>query len=351
MVVDLHREAPQIWDPVIRHLLARLDQSSHSVSIIQGVIEGSSSSSRSGALLVARSGIPLSPHMTGRVKDIVLQILLQDALPPLERKDAGYVLSQLGDPRDLEELVGVEGGIFVLGSDAHVNSRPKGLVAIERYRIGVYPVVNRDYARFVEETGRQWTSADGKEEGRRNVPATDVTWHDAIAYCLWVTHRWREAGKIQLNEHVRLPTEVEWERAARGDLKESGNGDPVWPWGSVWLDDTANFEETGFNEPCAVGLFPKGRSPYGCYDMAGQVWEWCSTLWGEDMSKPSLQYPYRVDDGREDQDAPDRFRRVLRGGCFSSGRLKVSSDYRGSLEPTGFWRGNGFRVVVARGRD
>lgn len=98
-------------------------------------------------------------------------------------------------------------------------------------------------------------------------------------------------------------------------------------------------------------MFSSGRSPFGCYDMAGQVWEWCSTLWGEDMSTPSLQYAYQVEDGREDAGGHEAIRRVIRGGCFSSGRLKVSASYRGSLEPAGFWRGNGFRVVVARDND
>ena len=82
--------------------------------------------------------------------------------------------------------------------------------------------------------------------------------------------------------------------------------------------------------------------------MAGQVWEWCLTLWGEDMARPSFAYPWR-DDGRESYDAPDAVRRVLRGGCFSSGPAKANVAYRGSLEAGGFWRGNGFRIVVARG--
>lgn len=350
-VVNLYRGDPRTWEPVIFSLLERLAQSSQSETIIEGLVEVSSPSSESGALLVAESGIPLSADIRNRIKDIMLQIIQQAVLPPTERRQAGRILSQLGDPRDLEELAEVKAGTFSFGCDIYPNSQPTELVKIGKYRVGLYPVVNRDYMRFVEETGRLWRSAEGKAESRSNMPVTDVTWHDARAYCSWVTHRWRKIGKIQQDEHVRLPTEIEWERASRGDLRQAEDGDPIWPWGSAWRNDTANFEETGFNEPCAVGLFPSGRSPYGCYDMAGQVWEWCSTLWGEDMGKPSFQYPYRRDDGREDETAPDNIRRVLRGGCFSSGRLKVSSAYRGSLEPTGFWRGNGFRVVVARDED
>jgi iron(II)-dependent oxidoreductase len=80
--------------------------------------------------------------------------------------------------------------------------------------------------------------------------------------------------------------------------------------------------------------------------MAGNIWEWCTTLWGEDMATPSFKYLWQ-DDGREAADAASSLRRVLRGGCFPSGRLKANCTYRGSLEPAGFWRGNGFRVVVA----
>ncbi|MCK5748669.1 MAG: SUMF1/EgtB/PvdO family nonheme iron enzyme, partial [Oricola sp.] len=81
---------------------------------------------------------------------------------------------------------------------------------------------------------------------------------------------------------------------------------------------------------------------------AGQVWEWCTTLWGPDMATPSFAFPWQAD-GREALDAPADIRRVLRGGCFSSPAWKANGVYRGSLEPAGSWRGNGFRVIVARG--
>ena len=182
---------------------------------------------------------------------------------------------------------------------------------------------------------------------RLNAPATDLTWHDARAYCEWLTRKWRTSGKISPTEQVRLPTEPEWERASNGDLNRLNDSTgPVYPWGLEWKHDAANSEETGLNTTYAVGLFPEGKSPYGCYDMAGQVWEWCSTLWGEDMATPSYAYPWQ-DDDREASNAPESVRRVLRGGCFSSGKLKACGTYRGSLEPAGFWRGNGFRIVVS----
>lgn len=164
----------------------------------------------------------------------------------------------------------------------------------------MYPVVNQDYAIFVRETDRQWQSRDGFDPEKQNVPATDLSWYDAVAYCAWLASRWQVSGKIDHDEHVRLPTEPEWERAACGDQKheDTHSDKAIYPWGTEWQDDATNYEESGFNARCPVGLFPKGRSPYGCYDMAGQIWEWCTTLWGEDMATPSFQYPWRDDELR-----------------------------------------------------
>ena len=144
---------------------------------------------------------------------------------------------------------------------------------------------------------------------------------------------------------MRLATEPEWEYAARG-ARTTNPGEAVYSWPGTWAPDHSNSEEAGFNDTCPVGIFPKGRSPWGCYDLCGQIWEWTTTLWGDDMATPSWKYPY-TDDGREALDAAPRIRRVLRGGCFSSSKDKACCTYRGSLEPAGFWRGNGFRVVVS----
>ncbi|KAK1706778.1 serine/threonine protein kinase [Colletotrichum acutatum] len=245
-----------------------------------------------------------------------------------EREKAGRLLSRYGDPRDLTGLVQVPAESFMMGSESHPNSQPLYEIPLKRFRIGLYPVVNRDYGAFMRDTGRDWTSLEGEDPERSNAPATDLTWHDARAYCRWLTERWREEERIGSSEYVRLPSEPEWERAARGDQDETGTEGLVFPWGTNWQEDAANGDETGFNTTCAVGLFPKGRSPYGCYDMAGHVWEWCSTLWSEDMATPAFQYPWQ-DDEREFLDAPDHIRRVLRGGCFSSPKLKANCTYRG----------------------
>ncbi|MBW9114764.1 SUMF1/EgtB/PvdO family nonheme iron enzyme [Rhizobium cauense] len=344
--VAAFRSRPDLWAPVIRSLAARLSGSDAATALIETLGSGSGDDALRGALLAADLQTEPGP-LRDRVAAQILAIVNEGMLSAPEREKAGRILSVWGDPRDLHALARVPAGRFTFGSNTHPNSAPPHVVEVEAFRIGVYPVTNAAYGAFATETGRHWPSAEGGDADRRNAPATDLTWHDARAYCDWLTERWRREGRIGEDEVVRLPTEPEWERAARGDQPDCGDEAIIYPWGSAWIADAANSEEAGFNNTCTVGLFPKGRSVYGCYDMTGQVWEWGTTLWGEDMASPSFRYPYH-DDGREETDAPSAIRRVLRGGCFSSNRIKACCTYRGSLEPDGFWRGNGFRIVVAK---
>jgi iron(II)-dependent oxidoreductase len=346
--VRLFARAPSRWEPVLVSLIQRLKGTTEVDGLVKELIAGTSTSAQLAALLVSDAcAAELRTHRD-QVRALMLQIIGEIVLPTISRAKAGRVLSSVGDTRDLQTMASIAAGKFSMGSAKHPNSQPVHEVFLEGFRVGIYPVVNRDYLEFVQDTGRVWRSPDRETQEKRNVPATDLTWHDANAYCAWLTLRWRACGRINQDEHVRLPTEAEWERAARGKLEETSNKSPTYPWGPSWCQDAANSEEAGLNGPCTVGLFPKFTSPCGCIDMAGQVWEWCSTLWGDDMATPSFQYPWRKDDGRESAEAPAAQRRVLRGGCFSSGALKASCSYRGSLEPGGYWRGNGFRIVVAK---
>ncbi|KAK2063052.1 DUF323-domain-containing protein, partial [Colletotrichum caudatum] len=346
-VAAMKNPAPQAHSPVVKSCLLRLASLGCSDGLVERLLtDGSPTESQRGALLVA-DVVGKAPRFQDRIISEMLNIITQGTLSATDRDKAGRILSRFGDPRDLASLAEIPAGSFAMGSQSHPNSQPLGEITLQSFRIGIYPVAVGDYLAFARETARDWVSLDGADPDRLNTPATDLTWHDARAYCSWLTHRWRKIGKIGSHEQVRLPTEPEWERAARGDRTDPGSDGLVYPWGTTWEDQAANSESTGLNATCAVGLFPRGRSPYGCFDMAGQVWEWCSTLWGEDMATPSFQYPWQDDDNREELDAPQHIRRVLRGGCFSSPRIKANCTYRGSLEPSGFWRGNGFRIVVA----
>ncbi|MBU1333385.1 MAG: SUMF1/EgtB/PvdO family nonheme iron enzyme [Alphaproteobacteria bacterium] len=329
--------APELWSDSLASLLRRSPDLRQPLSAL--LLAGESDAALKAALLLA--GQEPDPAVAGKL----LALIEEGRLSPLERDRAARCLARWGDPRDLDALCAIPGGSFVMGSDTHPNSSPVHPVTVGDFRIGRFPVTNAAYARFIAATGRKWVSPEAGNVERSNAPATDLTWHDARAYCAWLTTAWQAEGRIAAHDVVRLPTEPEWERAARGEQGDGGD-EIVYPWGLGWNPAAANSEESGLNAQCAVGLFPAGASPYGCLDMAGQVWEWTTTVWGDDMTTPTLRYPY-ADDGRENSAAGPTMRRVLRGGCFSSTSLKACCTYRGSLEPDGFWRGNGFRIVVA----
>jgi len=276
-----------------------------------------------------------------RIRQWMLFIVSNGLLPPVDRALAGEALSVFGDDRDFDELVPVPAGPFAMGDDEDDRARPRHEVLLPAFKIGRYPVTNGQYRRFIEMTGRFWDSEIGPSAERSNCPSAEMTWHDAMAFCAWVTDEWRQQSKIAANEIVRLPTEAEWEKAARG------TDGRIFPWGKDWDKDRCNTFESGLGKTSAVGMYPTGVSPYGCLDMAGNVWEWTSSLWGKDWGKPDFKYPYRPDDGRENLEAGDEVLRVLRGGSWISSRLSARCSYRGRSIPYSRYGSFGFRVVVS----
>lgn len=210
------------------------------------------------------------------------------------RYAAAQALARLGDPRfehDEPTLVTIpDEGPFTLGErdTAHPLSLPA-------YRIATYPVTNMEYQRFVDARGHE-APEDWEEghypAGKANHPVVYVSWDDARAYCHWLS---QHTGK-----HYHLPNEAEWEKAARG---RDGRR---YPWGDDFDKTKCNTRESGIGGTTPVGLYLEGASPYGIMDVAGNVWEWCSSAY-----KP---YPYRVDDGRENLERDES--RVLRGGSW-----------------------------------
>lgn len=202
-------------------------------------------------------------RVDGELWDKVTQTLLQlieqsnQALSLTLRVAWGNVLGDLGDPRP-GAIVEIPAGPFLMGINQFgPDEQPQRQVQLPVFMIDRYPVTNDEYKRFVEETGhrlpKHWEGGTFPP-GKANHPVVNVSWHDATAYSKWT-------GK-------RLPTEAEWEKAARGTDGQ------LYPWGNDFSRDHCNVFETGLQSTTPVGLFPTGVSPYGVYDMAGNVWEW-----------------------------------------------------------------------------
>jgi formylglycine-generating enzyme required for sulfatase activity len=163
-------------------------------------------------------------------------------------------------------------------------------------------------------------------------PVVGVTWYEARAYCRWLEARlasWGGWGTVD----ARLPSEVEWEWAARGRRRR------IYPWGRRWDPERANTWEGHVLRPTPVGVYPGGATPGGIHDLSGNVWEWTSSLY-----RP---YPYHADDGREDPEAEGA--RVLRGGSWDDASRLARCAFRNGDVP-GNWNGIvGFRVVFSPG--
>lgn len=230
-------------------------------------------------------------------------------------------------------FVRIPAGEFLMGSDPDLDQevlgheQPQHRVCLPEYYIGEYPVTVAQYEAFARATRRE---ARGPQGGPDH-PVTRVNWREANTFCRWLSQR---SGLA-----VRLPTEAEWEKAARG------TDGRIYPWGDALPDaGLCNFN-MNVNGTTPVGKYPAGASPYGALDMAGNVWEWTSSRWGEDRETPTYKYPYNAEDGREDPVGSGL--RVVRGGSWSSYRRRARCASRDRFAPIYFDLLIGFRVVVS----
>ncbi|MGB0385186.1 MAG: SUMF1/EgtB/PvdO family nonheme iron enzyme [Ardenticatenaceae bacterium] len=311
-----------------------------------------------------------------RVRTWQLEILRGDTLPAVERVLAGNTLAVLGDPRfradkwylPNERLLGfleVPAGPFTMGSvDDSLkfigSETPQHEVTLPTYWIARYPVTVAQWRAFVDATDHQPADADSLK-GIVNHPARWVFWHEAMAYCQWLQQTLQKEAQERLAKGVlpaerafwqglssgsltlTLPSEAEWEKAARGVLTQEGSR--TFPWGEKADPERANSQETGIGGTSSVGAFAAGASPYGCEEMSGNVWEWTRTIWGESYSKPEFEYPYDPKDGREEvSDKTAKKLRVLRGGSFAYSRRLVRCAAR-SHDDVHY--DEGWRVVVS----
>jgi formylglycine-generating enzyme required for sulfatase activity len=290
-----------------------------------------------------------------------------------ERAAAASVLARLGDPRferrgfhlpvryrgERERALGmvaVKPGTFVLGSAAaEAGVLPQEVCADPlhldyAFWIARYPVTVGEFRVFVAARGyerREWWSALGWDwcRGQRrkepegwarqrlegNRPVVGVTWFEALAYAAWLDVALRKR-RVNLPDGfgLRLPTEAEWALAARGT---TGRG---YPWGERFDPRFANCLGT-LGTPSAVGIFPRGATPEGVQDLAGNVWEWT-------LSR-DLPLPYGAAPARNDPDAPGA--RILRGGSYDAPAARARTTARARAEPHEVGRDMGLRLVLS----
>jgi formylglycine-generating enzyme required for sulfatase activity len=217
----------------------------------------------------------------------------------------------------------VSGGEVTLGGEG--TGLPLRRVIVKPFLVAETETTNEQYREYLKEAGRPAPShwKDGEfPAGAALEPVSGVTWQEAADYCKWLS------GK--LGATVRLPTEAEWEFAARGaqNLK--------YPWGNEWDARASSSTETG-GRVRAVKSYPAGRSPVGAYDMAGNVWEWVEDEATDAEGRPKTEGGAKL--------------RVIRGGAASEPRAFVSATARYEVREDKGSARLGFRYVVVRGDD
>jgi len=261
-------------------------------------------------------------------------------------------------PAWVPELVEVPDGPLLMGStdqqiadavsqgaDASwiANEKPQHSVTMPTYWIGKTEVTNTQFRPFVEgdgytnqtywdAAGWQWRTENKVNQpgcwsdsqwNSANQPVACVTWYEAMAYTHWVS--------VQTSQRFSLPTEAEWEKAARG------TDGRIYPWGNTWEVNLANSNESGIGKTTPVGQYPRGASPYGALDMAGNAWEWTRSIY--------TPYPYNPTDGREDGSNPAQKGFTLRGGAWSNLPINLRASSRVIRTPDYHDPYVGFRIA------
>jgi len=245
-----------------------------------------------------------------------------------ERFEAGEIVGTLGDLRiRADNMVLVKAGKFMRSSSEDDDEKPQREIYLDKFMIGKYPVTNEEFKKFVDDSGydrEEFWAKEGwqwREENEiseplywhdrkwnvSNFPVVGISWYEAMAYASWLSKR---AGHL-----YRLPTEAEWEKAARG------TDGSKYPWGEDFDKNSCNSDESGLNRTSPVGIFSIDKSPYGCFDMAGNVCEWCSDWYDDNY--------YVNSPDRNPKGPSDGAGRVIRGGGWNYNAGSCRSAIRG----------------------
>jgi len=237
-------------------------------------------------------------------------------------------------------MVFVPEGVFTMGSNNGADDeKPAHTRSVKSFFIDVLPITNAEFAEFLNSQGLRNQQGENfyddddndarihlrhlkwqADDGFAMHPVNEVSWVGARDYCYWLKKR--------------LPTEEEWEKSARGTDERK------YPWGNTKPDNKKALYGAVFNSSAPVDAFPEGASPYGVLDMAGNQWEWVSSAY-----KP---YPYRSDDGRENQNPGPV--RSTRGGGHDSSDEEITTTQRGrnlSRNPQAGHHNIGFRCAIS----
>ena len=315
-----------------------------------------------GDLKMAAAAPPLEQYMVEHAEDGVVALLAYLASPELPHQHRAWIgerLAELGDPRSGIGLLpdGTPDVVWHAIGRGDIEVARAGRFSVEPFYLARYPVTMSQFAVFLEDSDgfandRWWRGLDVDAEHRAvpgeqrfalaNNPADNVSWFDAVAYCRWLTERYRvlprdgrygvvfsEVQRFIQEEgwQIRLPAEWEWQQAATGG--EPGN---TFPWGEDWEDGRAHTKHNQLDRSMAVGMYPQGVSRDGLFDMSGNVWEWCLNSY-EDPAALAMS-------GKE--------RRVLRGGSWYHWGSYAHTDMRSRYYPEHRYSAGGFRVACAR---
>ncbi len=278
----------------------------------------------------------------------MLNVTVQPPPPPTPTKNPleaseDAVRAIIGDPF---AWCAVPAGEFIMGSDDHYDDeKPRRTLNLDYdFAIAKYPITYSQFERFIQakdgfKDARWWvglTDEQPKQTGEQelkidNHPRENVSWYDAIAFCRWLS--FRRSGVFDVDKVdqwvVRLPTEFEWEKAARGT-----NG-LEYPYGNEFDAQKCNTKESGIGQTTPVTAYPQGASPYGALNMSGNVWEWCLSAYNE----PQVLV--------RDENMRSEISRCLRGGSWINLRVSARTSLRFVGLPLKWLDFRGFRLVMS----